>query len=97
MGAAAERRYRVFAARQATEGQKTMDQLFIADLNAIPKLAGAPVPWGEIVFVCSHGGWWAECPTTGYGYWYRTLRVAVSSWAVAIFNDNGRLIGLPLK
>lgn len=95
MGAAAEHRYSAFAAREAAAGQLSDNEIFVRDLNALPKNPKAAKPFGDIVFVHSHGGWFAECPTTGYGYFYRTLRAAVQSWRVAVFIENGRLIGQP--
>lgn len=95
MGAAAEHRYQAFAAREADAVSPDHNAAFIRDLNALPKHNGARPPFGDIVFVQSHGGWFAECPTTGYGYWYRTLREAVCSWRVAVFVDGGKLIGQP--
>jgi hypothetical protein len=54
------------------------------DLNAMPKDAGANKPFGPIHFIAGHGGFWAACPVTGFGYWYRTLRQAVRAWRVTI-------------
>jgi hypothetical protein len=53
-------------------------------LNSLPKRAGAPKPFGPIHFAYGHGGVWAECPETGFGYWYATLREAVRSFQVHI-------------
>lgn len=53
-------------------------------LNAIPRKQGAHAPFGPIHLISSHGGWFAECPTTGYGFWYRTLRDAVSHWLIDV-------------
>lgn len=97
MGAAAENRYVNFAGRQAEARIPGLNEAFVSDLNDIPKLSGASIPFGDIHFVASHGGWFAECPKTGFGYWYRTLREAVASWRVAIFLDAGRLVGQPLE
>lgn len=41
-------------------------------------------PFGPIHFVPGHGGWWAECPKTGFGFWYPTLRAAVRRYLVRI-------------
>lgn len=95
MGAAAENRYRTVVRRQADAAAPSLNDLFIADLNALPKLSGAPAPFGDIVFVNSHGGWWAECPITGFGYFYKSLREAVSSFLVTVVIDGGRLVGVP--
>lgn len=96
MGAAAENRYRAFAAREAQAMVPSLNQVLIADLNAMPKDEGAPTPFDDIHFIASHGGWFAECPTTGHGYFYRTLREAVRAWRVAVFIDSGILIGQPI-
>jgi hypothetical protein len=95
MSAAAEHRYQAFAGRQASALIPSANELFVRDLNAMTKSKGAQRPFGDIVFVNSHGGWFAECPTTGYGFFYKTLREAVRSWRVAIFIDGGKLIGQP--
>jgi hypothetical protein len=94
MSVRAENRYKAFAARQ---GAIDPTDLFLCDLNAAPKDPRAATPFGDIVFVRSHGGWFAECPITGFGYWYATLRQAVAAWKVAIFLDDGKLIGQPFK
>ena len=54
------------------------------NLNALPKVPGAQAPFGPINLVQGHGGWWAECPTTGFGFWYSSLRAAVCAWLVDI-------------
>jgi len=96
MGAASENRYAAFAARQATCNNPTLTELFVRDLNLVPKDKRAMVPFGDILFVASHGGWFAECPVTGYGFWYKTVREAVSAWHVAVFLDGGNIIGQPI-
>jgi len=93
MSARAENRYKVFAANKASEGQPSINEMFLRDLNALPKRTNAQRPFGDIHFVSSHGGWFAECPTTGFGYFYRTLREAVTAWRVAVFLDNNILVG----
>jgi len=54
--------------------------------NALPKYPDAGTPFTNIDFAFSHGGCWAVCPKTGFGYWYPTLFEAVRRW-------NVRLIG----
>lgn len=95
MGAAAEMRYKAFAAREAEAAQPSVNELFLADLNALPKYQDAPTPFGDVHFINSHGGWFAECPVTGFGYFYKSLREAVRSWRVAVFADRGVLVGQP--
>jgi hypothetical protein len=97
MSVRSENSYRAFAARQAEAATSSSDAQLIRDLNAIPKDPGAETPFGDILFVQGHGGWWAECPVTGFGYWYATLRRAVRAWNVAVFLDSGRLIGQPMR
>lgn len=76
--------------------QRPREFVMMDMLNAIPKLEKAPKPFGPIHFVFSHGGWWAECPVTGFGYHYRTLREAVRSFRVVISRcDHGVFIGEP--
>ena len=62
-------------------------------LNALPKYADAGTPFGPIHFVFSHGGCWAECPRTGFGYHYKTLHEAVKRWNVVVvgFSDGAWL------
>lgn len=95
MSAASENRYVAFAARQADAAMPDHNDRFVADLNAMPKYDGASTPFDDIHFVQSHGGWFAECPTTGYGYWFKTLREAVRSWRVVVVLDGGVLVGIP--
>lgn len=76
-------------------GSKLISRQFQADrhpvvfevmgrLNAHPKNPKAQTPFGSILFVFSHGVWWAECPTTGFGYHYPTIKEAVQNWNVTI-------------
>lgn len=64
--------------------------------NSMTKYPEAGTPFGPIQFVFSHGGTWAECPTTGFGYWYPTLYEAVKNWNVTITGiRNGVFIATP--
>lgn len=96
MSVQAENRYKAFAARQAAAQFGSLNDAFVRDLNALPKKPGARAPFADIHFIASRGGWWAECPTTGFGYFYPSLREAVSSWLVAVFLDRGILVGQPI-
>jgi hypothetical protein len=58
------------------------------ELNGLPKYPDAGTPFGPIQFAYSHGIWWAECPTTGFGFHYKTLREAIKSWHVEITGYN---------
>jgi hypothetical protein len=53
-------------------------------LNALPKYEDAGKPFGQIQFTMGNGGIWAECPVTGFGFWYPTLFEAVKRWRVTI-------------
>lgn len=54
-------------------------------LNALPKYADAGKPFGAIQFLYDPRGFWvAECPITGYGFFYATLHEAVKRWRVTI-------------
>jgi hypothetical protein len=96
VSARAENRYRAFAARQATATVPSHNEVVVRDLNELEKDPGAVRPFGDIVFVPGNKGWWAQCPVTGFGFWYPTLREAVRSWRVAVFIDGGRLVGQPI-
>jgi hypothetical protein len=54
------------------------------DLRALPKYPDAGRPLMPVRLVEGHGGWWLECPATGDGYWYRSLREAVRRWRVDV-------------
>jgi hypothetical protein len=97
MSAASESRYRAFAARQAQAGAPSLNESFVRALNAIPKEFMAPTPFDDVHFIRGNNGWWAECPTTGFGYWFKTLRKAVAAFNVAIFMDGNRLVGQPVR
>lgn len=53
-------------------------------LNGLKKYEDAGTPFGPLHFVMSHGGCFAECPLTGFGYFYPTLFEAVKRWRVNI-------------
>lgn len=84
MGAAAYNRGNAAISRGIRAELRSPDFDVIDRLNSIPKAPGAPTPWGAIHFVPGHGGWWAECPITGRGYWYRTLNSALAEWNVVV-------------
>lgn len=84
MGHAAYQRGSVLISRLIDEDRRDSIFEMLAHLNVLPKLEGAKVPFGPIRFVFGNGVWWAECPTTGFGYHYPTLREAVRSWKVTI-------------
>ena len=91
MGAAAYNRgSRAISEQIAREGKPDV-LVLMHDLDVATKNEGAPTPWGPIHFVAGNGGWWATCPTTGFGYHYPTLRSAIRSWNVRIVR--GGVIG----
>lgn len=62
---------------------------FMEHLNDLPKYPEAAAPFGPVILVQGHGGWWIECQKTGYGYWYKTIREAVSRWRVTVVGYEG--------
>ena len=84
MGVAAWNRGSSAVARQIEAERRPAEFVLMDDLTKLPKFEHAQRPFGDIRFVAGNGGWWAECPATGRGVWYRTLRQAVRSWRVAI-------------
>jgi hypothetical protein len=84
MGAAAYNRGTKLISAQLDAGARAAEFVMMEDLNAMEKSPGAQRPFGPIHFVSGHGGFWAECPVTGYGFWYPTLRAAVRAWQVTI-------------
>ena len=84
MGAAAYNRGSRVIRRRADDAARPVEFDVMDRLNAPPKRPGAPRPFGPVRFVPGHGGWWAECPVTGFGYWYRSLVTAVRSWRVTV-------------
>lgn len=76
-------------------GVTSSDDLFIRDLNNLPKKACAQRPFSDAIIVQSHGGWFIECPTTGYGFFYKSIRDLVTSWLVRLAVDNGKLVAFP--
>jgi hypothetical protein len=53
-------------------------------LNSLTKYEDAGTPFGPIQFVLSHGGCFAECPVTGFGFFYTTLFEALKRWRVRV-------------
>jgi hypothetical protein len=97
MGAAAEHRGNALVRRQIAAEPRPVEFQFMDELNALPKYPDAGTPFGEIRFVFSHNGWFAECPITEHGFWYRTLREAVRRWRVKVIGfDNGKWIAQPM-
>lgn len=98
MGVAAYNRSSAVVRQMINDQQRPVEFRLMDELNAIPKYEDAGVPFGPIRFVHSHGGWWAECPVTGFGYWYRTLREAMRRWHVVIHTyEHGAWLAEPSK
>jgi len=96
MGIAAYNRGSAAISRQISAEARDPIYVMMDELNALPKAHKAPKPFGPVQFVSGHGGWWAECPITGFGYWFKTLRKAVRAFRVELRNyDNGVWLGVP--
>ena len=96
MGAAAYQRGNKRISADIDAQQRASEFVLMDDLNALPKHEGASKPFGPIHFIGSHGGWFAECPVSGFGYFYASLREAVRSWQVSITEcRHGVFIGVP--
>ena len=85
------------ALAQAIDAQARAVEFDLMDsLNAMLRDPRAATPFGPIQFVPGHDGIWAECPVTGFGYWYRTLRAAVRAWNVEITEiHHGTWLAIP--
>ena len=84
MGAAAEGRFRALSRRQFDAQARPVEFELMDRFNAMPRADDAGTPFGPIHFIEGHGGWWAECPATGYGFWYAELREAIRHWRVDV-------------
>lgn len=100
MGIAAYNRGSRAISEQFDREQPDTVSRMIRHLNDLPKAEGAARPFADVHFAAGNGGWWALCPTTGFGYWHRTLRDAVASFRVVIvdvrrFGGELRYVGIP--
>jgi hypothetical protein len=96
MGIAAYNRGTMKMVRDLDDASRRAEFREMDMLNAMPKAPMAPRPFGPIVFVQGHGGWWAECPVTDYGFWFKELRDAVKAYRVQIiWHDNGTWYSVP--
>lgn len=94
MGAAAYNRGSKLIRQQITAEQHPVEFEIIQRLNAIPKVAEAPTPFGPIDFVFhtdAYGRTYviAECPVTGFGFWFRSLKDAITAYNVEIVGITG--------
>lgn len=97
MGAAAYNRGSALLSHQIDAQARPVEFSIMDALNALTKRERALAPWGPIHFIAGHGGWWATCPVSGYGFLYDTLRDAVRAWRVTITGyDNGIWIAEPI-
>jgi len=85
--AAYNRGTRLLAAQIAAEG-RAPEFTLMDDLNATPRADSARAPFGSVHVAHSHGAWWVECPTSGFGYHYPTLRAALREWLVDLRHYN---------
>lgn len=89
MGVASYQRANDVIRNRIAENDRPVEFVMMEELNSLPKFEDAGRPFTDIWFVPGHGGWCAECPRTGYGYWYKTLREAVRRWRVTINGYDG--------
>lgn len=93
MGVAAYNRGSNLIAQHADDDKRPVEFEIMDQLNGLAKYPDAGRPFGPIHFVKGNCGFWAMCPVTGFGFWYRTLREAVCRWRVQITGyDNGAWI-----
>ena len=98
MGVAAYQRGSASIRKQLEDEARAVEFVLMDRFNALPKHEDAGTPFGEIRFIGGHGGVWAECPVTGFGYWYRTLSEAVRRWRVELYGyQHGIWLARPLE
>jgi hypothetical protein len=90
MGAAAYNRGSKLIAEHLAANDRKAEFEFMEQLNNLQKYEDAGTPFASINFTPYRDGWWAECPVTGYGHWYKTLREAVRRWNVEINGYDGK-------
>lgn len=97
MGAAAYNRGSAAISAQIDAEKRPVEFEIMDNLNALAKFKDAGTPFGPVRLVEGNGGFWIECPATGFGWWYTTLREAVRRWRVTIVGfDNGVWIAEPM-
>jgi hypothetical protein len=85
MGIAAYNRGTAAMSAQIDRQRRAVEFEVMETLNALPKYADAGLPFGPIQFIYDTRGFWvAECPITGFGFFYDTLHEAVKRWRVTI-------------
>jgi hypothetical protein len=93
MGVAAYNRGTAVIAAQIAANDRAPEFQMMDALNALEKFSDAGCPFGPINFVPGRNGFWAECPSTGFGYWYPSLREAVRRWNVSVTSYDGSAWG----
>lgn len=84
MGVAAYRRGSRVVTEQIERDRRPIAFDLMDSLNAVSRHPDTPAPWGAVNIVPGHGGFWVECPITGHGYHYPSLRKAVESWKIIV-------------
>ncbi len=84
MGIAAYNRGSAAISRQIESEARPAAFEVIDRLNATQRHRGAAAPFGDVHISRGNGGWWAACPTTGYGFHYACLRSLMAAWLVDI-------------
>lgn len=84
MGIAAYNRGSAALSREIDADQGPVEFEIMEWLNALPKYSDAGTPFMSIQFVSGNNGVWAQCPQTGFGFWYHTLPEAIRRWKVNI-------------
>ncbi len=84
MGIASYRRGSAVISRQIASEARSAEFEVIDRLNATVRKPGAQAPWGDVHIHQGHGGWWASCPVTGYGFHYACLRSLMAAWLIDI-------------
>lgn len=85
MGAVAYNRGTQSISAQIDAEARPVEFAVMERLNGLEKYTDAGKPFGPIQFVWDYRGFWvAECPKTGFGFFYATLAEAVKRWRVTI-------------
>lgn len=87
MGVAACQRGNELLRRQIDALAIPVELDFIEHLNRLVKYPDAGTPMGAVRISYDDRGkgrWWVECPVTGYGFFYPTIREAVRRWRIVV-------------
>lgn len=96
MGIAAYNRGTSAISAHIDAGKRPVEFDIMDVLNSLEKYPDAGMLLGNIHFPQHQGGFIAECPVTGFGFWYPTLHEAVKRWKVRIVGCNkGVFMGVP--